>query len=178
VGRRSYPRAPRPPSLQQQLANLQLLHPTLKGSVDGGRLWAEGWLRGSPVTRLYRVRLEYAHGSWPRVLILEPSLERRHANQPVAHTSGPTEPCLFTRGDRDWHAGMYLGQSIVPWLQEWLVFYEAWRYTGDWYGSGTLPESYYQLAEPTMDQTSVDTAAPAGDSVDRDRGLADEGAAA
>jgi len=146
VGRRRPPQ-PRPPSLVQQLANLRRLHPTLEGRIEGGMIIAIGWLRGGNLTRRYRVRVEYRPGRYPRVLVLEPPLERRHPDQPVAHTNGPSEPCLFTIANGDWGSGMYLGQTIVPWLLEWLVFYELWRGTGRWFGGGTLPDGYDDLTE-------------------------------
>ena len=142
------PRPPRPraPSLEQQLANLQRLHPTVHGRIEAGRLIAEGWIRGNVLTRRYRVRIEYTKSIWPRAFVLEPALERRHPAQPVAHTHAANEPCLYRTRHGDWLPTMYLGQTIVPWLMEWLVFYETWRATGDWQGGGTLPDGYDQLA--------------------------------
>jgi hypothetical protein len=112
-------------------------------------LIAEGWLRGNELTERYRVRIEYEPepGLCPRARVLEPALIRRHPNQPVAHTNGDNEPCLFTVAKRDWRSGMFIGQTLVPWLMEWLVHYEIWRATGDWKGGGTLPEGYDELAE-------------------------------
>jgi hypothetical protein len=118
----------------------------MRGRIAGGRLTAEGCIRGNALTRRYRISLEYSPGAWPRAFVLDPGLERRHPDQPVAHTSGPNEPCLFTARNRDWLPTMYLGQTVMPWLMEWLVFYEAWRATGEWQGGGTLPEGYAGLA--------------------------------
>lgn len=138
------PRRPRL-SLAQQKANLQLHHPSLVVSLGRQRLVAGGWIHGSPITRRYRVRIEYRLGYHPRAFVIEPVLERRHSGQPVAHTYGPNEPCLYTKGLRDWVSSMYLGDSVVPWLMEWLVAYELWRATGNWFGGGTLPAGYDEL---------------------------------
>jgi hypothetical protein len=137
-------RPPRPtgPSLVMQLANLRKLHPGLRADIEAGILVAEGWMRGSPLTRKYRVRIEYSPGRYPKAYVLEPVLKQRLPDQPVAHTNGLTEPCLFTREHGDWNQSMYVGQTIVPWLMEWLVFFEIWRVTGTWFGGGTLPEGY------------------------------------
>jgi hypothetical protein len=88
------------------------------------------------------VRIEYEPGMLPRAFVLEPALERNIPEQRVAHTNADNEPCLFTHTDRDWRRGMYIGQTIVPWLMEWLVQHEIWRATGDWRGGGTLPPDY------------------------------------
>ena len=140
--KRRRPPHPTPPSLVMQLANLRRMHPDLLAGIEGGVLVAEGWIRGSPVTRRYRVRIEYRPGRYPKAYVLEPALEQRLPDQPVAHTNGPTEPCLFTKENGDWKQFMYVGQTIVPWLMEWLVFYEVWRATGAWFGGGTLLEGY------------------------------------
>ncbi len=134
-----------PLSLAEQLVNLRRLHPTLKTRVAGALLTADGWIRGNTMTASYHVRVEYRREYHPRAFILDPPLERRHPKQPVAHTLGPNEPCLYTKGHRDWNSRMFIGQTIVPWLMEWLAFYELWRATGRWYGGGTLPHGYEEL---------------------------------
>lgn len=37
---------------------------------------------------------------------------------------------------------MSLATTVVPWLEEWLAFYEGWFLTGTWQGGGTLPAEY------------------------------------
>lgn len=34
---------------------------------------------------------------------------------------------------------MAVANTIVPWLAEWLEFYEGWLVTGIWYGGGEHP---------------------------------------
>ena len=111
----------------------------------GYLLTSEGWIRGNALTRRYRIRIEYRREYHPHAYVVEPSLELRRPKQPVAHTIGPKEPCLYTKERGDWNSRMFIGQTIVPWLMEWLVFYELWLATGTWYGGGTLPDGYEQL---------------------------------
>jgi hypothetical protein len=118
----------------------------LDSEVQGERLVAEGVIRGNALTARYRVRIECRLGYRPRAFILDPLPQRRYPKQPVIHTNGAdNEPCLFTP-DRDWHPDMQIGETIVPWLMEWIVFYEAWRVTGEWRGGGTMPAWYDALA--------------------------------
>ena len=135
----------RPLSLVTQMANLRVRHRSLTVRLRGDRLDAEGWIRGNGITRRYHVRIEYRLGYHPRATVIEPALERLHPDQPVAHTNGPNEPCLYTKAHPDWVTAMYLGDSVVPWLMEWLVSYELWRATGRWFGGGTLPAGYDEL---------------------------------
>ena len=34
---------------------------------------------------------------------------------------------------------MSIADTIVPWTAEWLVHYEIWLVTGEWYGGGDWP---------------------------------------
>lgn len=134
-----------PLSLPEQMVNMRRIHPALATHIAGDTLIAEGPLRGSALTRVYRVRIVYRREYHPHAHVLDPPLEKRNAKQPVAHTIGPDEPCLYTKAHGDWNSRMFIGHSIVPWLMEWLVFYELWLATGNWYGGGTLPDGYEDL---------------------------------
>ena len=32
---------------------------------------------------------------------------------------------------------MKIHETIIPWTAEWLVFYELWQLTGEWYGAAS-----------------------------------------
>ena len=140
--RRGPPR-PQAPTLIQQEAALRQRHPWLQTRLEGGALVAEGLMRPSALSRTYRVRIRYEPGRFPKAEVLDPVPVRRLPEQCVPHTNGADSvPCLFTPRSRDWTRGRYLADSVVPWLAEWLIFYEGWRATGAWDGGGTLPEGW------------------------------------
>jgi hypothetical protein len=31
---------------------------------------------------------------------------------------------------------MLLAYTVVPWISEWLLYYELWLFTGEWTGGG------------------------------------------
>ena len=102
-----------------------------------------------PGMRRYRVRVTYRDGQYPRAEILEPRPTRRSEGEPIPHTLGQDHvPCLFTPAHGDWRSTMLLGNTILPWLAEWLIFYEGWRITGTWHGNG-LPATGQPKPEPT-----------------------------
>ncbi len=120
--------------------------PWLTVQVRKGVLVAEGVLQPQAGMRRYRVRITYRERTFPSAEVLDPRPDRRWPNQPVVHTLGADDrPCLFTAGD--WRSSMWLGDTIVPWLAEWLIFYEGWRLTGVWHGTGVLPEGYEALGD-------------------------------
>ena len=91
-----------------------------------------------PLSQRYAVRLEYRPGRWPQVWVESPDLVHPERGKPP-HTYDPDQPCLFHPDDRDWLPTKYLAFTVVPWLLEWLVYYEAWLVTGHWQGGGVHP---------------------------------------
>lgn len=149
---RSIPRAPfrdHGASLAVQRRALLAAHPWLSVTVQGTLLTAEGTCQPTPLTARYRVRIGYRLGFSPVAEILDPVPIRRDPRVRVIHTLGrDSVPCLFLPGVREWHARLLLAATIVPWLLEWLVFYEAWHVTGNWVAGGVLPANYPEAASP------------------------------
>jgi len=56
--------------------------------------------------------------------------------------SGTVSLCLFRnkKEKREFKFGDNLRETIIPWIQEWLYFYELYLITGKWYGNGEHPE--------------------------------------
>jgi len=109
-----------------------------------GRLY--GLSQGYEVSILYVRRhfqqgFEYAHAWFPEVRILSPRIERRaeDPDTPIPHVyDEPDDPnlCLFDPAFGGWDASKAIGATTVPWIAEWLRFYEAWHATGIWHGGG------------------------------------------
>lgn len=74
----------------------------------------------------------------PKIWILDPELRRRTDDEPIPHTYGQKRPCVFYP-EWDWSPSDYLGVTVIPWLAEWLFFYEIWHATGKWLGGGIHP---------------------------------------
>lgn len=76
----------------------------------------------------------------PEVRVTEPRLRRRSAqpDQPIPHVyvneHTPYLPllCLYDPAGDEWHAGLSIADTIVPWTAEWLSCYEFWLETGIW----------------------------------------------
>ena len=95
-------------------------------------MWT-GRLTPTPLSREYTVRIRYAAGHYPQVLLVEPSLEpeeRKHLH----HLYPGGELCLHKPDE--WDPTMLLADTILPWTAEWLAHYELWKRTHQWYGDG------------------------------------------
>jgi len=50
------------------------------------------------------------------------------------------EICLYYPADEGgWDFTQLIARKIVPWLSEWLLFYEGWLVTGEWFADGVEP---------------------------------------
>jgi hypothetical protein len=125
--------------------------------IDNGNrraIW-EGSL--APVSRRYRVRIEYEVplaienfsiiNVQPRVQVLSPLLERhpQYDEGPIPHVyvnrKEPFQPylCLFDPFNAEWTPADLLAETTVPWTSRYLYFYEGWLLTGTWSGGGRHP---------------------------------------
>lgn len=134
-----YPSGPQPLSLGQQAGSILATCPDFQCGFYRHVLVAHGPLQPLPLCEVYLVRLIYAFGSRPRPIVLSPRLRRR-GDEKIPHTYGPDEPCVYDPNEHQWHPGLPLATTIIPWLSLWLFHYENWRATGDWQGGGRHPE--------------------------------------
>jgi hypothetical protein len=44
----------------------------------------------------------------------------------------------------EWAPSSFIADTIMPWISQWLRFYEVWQQTGSWEGEGSHPEAEWQ----------------------------------
>jgi hypothetical protein len=126
-------------SAHDQLARFRVAYPQFRSSVKKGTLVAEGDIRPTARSVAYRVRIEYRADEPPRVYVLSPKLEPREEGGRLPHVYPGDRLCLYLPGAGEWTPDMSLAHTIVPWISEWLFFYETWRVLGVWLGGGVEP---------------------------------------
>ena len=139
--------------MTQQISLMSRKWPGFKvcESTDWSVLW-RGQL--SPFCKKYLVEVSYRFGfvsdpfqiqlTRPQVLVLSPLLERCPENpeEPIPHhyhnLNDPAHPvlCLYDPVKKEWKAGDYIADKILPWTVNWLACYEGWQATGKWTGGG------------------------------------------
>lgn len=140
-------------SLQRQAESVRKQWPDLSIRIRKSTLEIEGKIQPTPLTLSYRFRLKYSVGSAPKIWILEPKLLTEKNGQKLEHVYRPDErPCVFHPAI-DWTSRTYLGTTVIPWLSEWLFFYEIWLATDEWLGGGVHPG--HQTEENFQDERSV-----------------------
>lgn len=113
-----------------------------KGRVSSGVLTWEFYVRPSPISRRYHLRLTYRNGDVPRVIVLAPDLELLTSGRRLPHVYyaySPLSLCLYLPGSGEWTATQSLSETVVPWTALWLMYFEDWLLTDDWKGGGKHP---------------------------------------
>jgi len=154
-------------TIDQQIARMAAVWP--QWSVR--RLGSDGaeWIGDlQPNVIEYRLRIRYRVRSvlenvtvfdvQPRVFVDSPTLVRRPGNRegvlphvywPAGKTTGEPSLCLFDTKAGEWSSCDAIADTTVPWAALWLNWYEGWRITGKWLGSGkherpNRPEGAYE----------------------------------
>lgn len=136
-------------SMAQQAFGLRSVFPDASPTLKHGRLSWTGGLQPCDLSRSYTVQIIYTRGLYPAVRVVAPMLKATE-NGFLPHTYDNGTLCLHDAGQ--WNATMLIVDTIVPWTAEWLLHYEIWLATGEWFGdrdsSTPLQDHYDDLPAP------------------------------
>ena len=105
-----------------------------------GFLVAQGEVRPSPLSRVYTIDIRYALKSPLKVRVRAPALDEIDGGeQQRPHTFPDGSLCLYRAKRGDWSYSDSIARYVIPWISEWLLFYEIWVATGSWEGGGEHP---------------------------------------
>lgn len=110
----------------------------IKRIADASITW-EHTLRPTSVSEAYSVRLIYTRKTGVEVYVLTPQLKLAEGKTTLPHVYSTEKQklCLYYPDGSEWNKGKFFTQTIIPWISEWLYFYEIWVSSGKWYGGGT-----------------------------------------
>lgn len=131
-------------SIPDQIASMQAIWPNFKvrTHTEDSVVW-RGTVDAEYDT--YSVEISHTQGDdFPWVRVLRPALRERpdFEDGPLPHVYWRNNRpflCLFDPAQKEWNAGMAISGTIVPWISDWLYFYETWSLTGKWLGGGRHP---------------------------------------
>lgn len=131
-------------SLIIQAGNLKNMFPNsiIKRNKEEKLEWI-GYLQPTPLSRKYKVKFIYRRNKGVSAYVIEPKpLELLSNSKHLPHVYSTEEQklCLYYPGIREWDVSMLYTETIVPWISEWLMYYELWLITGDWLGDSIHPQ--------------------------------------
>ncbi len=121
----------------RQVTDLKKKYPNGYSSWRCGMVTWRGQLQPTLNSRTYTVQITWdGSGRRPAVDVLRPLLQPPTGTR-LQHVFADGRLCLhFTS---EWHPGMLISETIIPWASEWLYFHELWLATGEWHGGGHNP---------------------------------------
>ena len=95
-----------------------------------------GYLQPTEFSRRYKVKIQYRVKTPPKIWVVSPAL---HPKAPHRFDDGSL--CVYWAREGDWGPDMPFHETIIPWVAEWLFYYEMWLDTGKWLGSSSHASS-------------------------------------
>lgn len=128
--------------LSLQAIFLTRKYPNSTCKVSHFQLVWHGKIKPSPLSREYNVRMICDGKKGPKVIVYGENLKRlEDPNFPhhfrINQKKHEVVICLHYPIEFDY--SMRIIDTIIPWTQEWLYFYEVWLITGEWLGGGHNP---------------------------------------
>ena len=122
-------------NLAQHAISIDRTVQTARCTIRKGVLRARLTLQPTPVSRVYTLDIKYRAGGWPAVTVVDPVLEVLPDDPLLPHVYKDNVLCLHL--PNEWTPDQLLGDTIVPWTAEWLMYYELWLATdANWLGGG------------------------------------------
>lgn len=99
-----------------------------------------GGIQPSNCKNEYRIKIEYVVGKEPKTTILSPEIDP----SPHIHMYQDHSLCLHYTPDMKWNEKTKIYLFTIPWISEWIIFYELYISNGGkWLGK----ESPYHIRE-------------------------------
>ncbi|SHL97186.1 nucleotidyltransferase [Mucilaginibacter sp. OK098] len=115
----------------------------LKCKIENKVLKCTGWITPPGALNAYKLMIEYVVGKEPKTTIIHPEIQPSHK----IHMYRDHSLCLSFPPDMKWTEASRVAELTIPWLAEWLVYYELYQVNGGiWEG----PQSPAHLTEATV----------------------------
>jgi len=101
-----------------------------KCSIRGNLIVCNGTIQPIDESDEYAVQIRYQQNGTPKVFIKKPEIEP----STEYHMYPDGALCLYDHREQPWSNKLRIHETIIPWIAEWLVYYELWLLTGVWYG--------------------------------------------
>lgn len=110
----------------------------LRSRIENGKLICRGQLQPEGCSS-YDVKIEFTAGYPPIVKIVNLKVESKFE----VHMYDCGSLCLYYPADMKWKDHTKISEYTIPWITEWIYYYEVWKLTGQWKG----PESPAHIKE-------------------------------
>ncbi len=119
------------PVLMVQKKLMEKHYSFLTYEIEKNVLRCTGWLQPEGCKTKYKIKIEYVSGHEPKTTILSPKIEPGQS----IHMYNDHSLCLHYPPDMYWNSQIQIHAFTIPWISEWIVFYELYLVNGNiWEG--------------------------------------------
>lgn len=123
----------------EQLKRIKKVFPeirVLKSGWDNFEIIVQ--IQPTAISKLYDVKVVYTENKWVKIFVVNKTLEiaKSRTKLPHVYNSQKQQLCLYSPSKKEWNAHNYIIDTIIPWISEWLYYYELWLPEGKWFGGG------------------------------------------
>ena len=117
-------------NIARQVLDVRSRFPTFNvKKIKRDRIWLSGNLQPTALSKTYDVEIYYKVGFRPKV-----TLPKEKLDKDSPHIFKDRSLCLYHRkGMGAWSSYDYLGEKLLPMVAHWLLCFELWQITGEWY---------------------------------------------
>ena len=129
-------------TLAKQGALLKAKYPESTVWLKNNSLIWYGEIRPTPISRLYKIKVICERGKQPKVILYGKhieGIERDDFPHRYHKDLERQEVQLCLNMTYEFNYSLRIIDTIIPWTQEWLYFYEIWLTIGVWKGGGHTP---------------------------------------
>lgn len=129
-------------TLPVQAVLLKKKYPESTVTVKKNTLVWKGVIKPTPFSCGYNIEVLCEKGNKPKVYLCEPNIEgiekddfpHFYLQNKKRKYKNKVHLCLNLPAEFDY--SLAIADTLIPWAQEWLFFYEIWLITGEWKGGG------------------------------------------
>jgi len=95
----------------------------------------------TPISRAYQIQIRYRLEESPKIFVISPNLLDLAGRREIPHLYDQAQQklCLYLPSTGEWSATKWLVDTIIPWVNLWLYYFEDWLQTNEWHGGGEHP---------------------------------------
>ena len=129
-------------TVAQQLLGIRRACPEGHGGIiHVGQLQWDYETQPTPISRVYKVRIRYRLEESPKIFVIAPNLRDLADGRKIPHLYDQAlqKLCLYLPRTGEWSTKKCLADTIIPWVNLWLYYFEDWLQTNEWRGGGEHP---------------------------------------
>jgi len=113
--------------------------------IEYNVLKCKGWLQPDDCINRYQVLIEYVLGKEPKTTILSPDILPNR----TIHMYRDHSLCLLYPPDLKWTEQTKVYEYTIPWISEWIVYYEIYLLNGNHWEGRESPEHFKESQKNT-----------------------------